>query len=32
MIVEIKAVKGGKDARLLVKDMFTVYRRAAGRL
>jgi len=32
MIVEIRAAAGGEDARLLVKDLFDVYKKTAGRL
>lgn len=32
MIIEIRAAAGGEDARLLVKDLFATYQRAASRL
>ena len=32
MIVEIRAAEGGMDAKLLVRDMVEVYRKATRRL
>ena len=30
-IIEIRAAEGGKDAKLLVKDMANIYKKAANR-